>query len=283
MYRTIGRVLLIATALTLFVVPIAAIGAGSFEDVPDDHVFTADIGWLASVGVTKGCNPPQNTKYCPDSNVTRGQMAAFMHRLADGVVDADTVDGMDAAGFAAAVHDHDGTYPVKTAKAADSDKLDGKDSIAYTTFVFGVRKDWGFTTGIIPTAPSFGELLTVSHTALSSGYVSLTYSASLSYQSAATSFLVGVAIDDQTCASVIRDTMAYGSIDTGTSFDTVASSTILAASAGSHTYSLCANTASGDVALVTASIQGLFATEGFTANVPLGTSAASPESPYGSK
>ena len=87
MYRAIGRVLLVAAALALFAGPIAAIGAGHLEDVPDDSVFKADIDWLASVGVTKGCNPPANTKYCPDGYVTRSQMAAFMHRLADGVVD----------------------------------------------------------------------------------------------------------------------------------------------------------------------------------------------------
>lgn len=126
MNRTIGRVLLIAAAVMLAVVPIAAIGAGSFEDVPEDNVFKADIDWLASVGVTKGCNPPQNTKYCPDNNVTRGQMAAFMHRLAvNRVIDADSVDGKDASAFAAASHDHGSTYLARTGKAADSDKLDG--------------------------------------------------------------------------------------------------------------------------------------------------------------
>jgi len=97
MYRTIGRVLLIAAALLVFVVPVAAIGAGGFDDVSDNNVFKADIEWLASVGVTKGCNPPANTKYCPDSFVTRGQMAAFMHRLStDRVVDAGTVGGLTA-------------------------------------------------------------------------------------------------------------------------------------------------------------------------------------------
>ena len=98
MYRTIGRVLLIATALLVLVVPVAAIGAGAFDDVSDDNVFKADIDWLASVGVTKGCNPPVNTKYCPDSYVTRGQMAAFMHRLSiNRVVDAGTVGGFTAS------------------------------------------------------------------------------------------------------------------------------------------------------------------------------------------
>jgi hypothetical protein len=33
--------------------------------------------------VTKGCSPPANTKFCPNNHVTRGQMAAFLHRALD--------------------------------------------------------------------------------------------------------------------------------------------------------------------------------------------------------
>ncbi len=43
-------------------------------------VFENDIDKLGTAGVTKGCNPPANDKYCPSSVVTRGQMAAFLHR-----------------------------------------------------------------------------------------------------------------------------------------------------------------------------------------------------------
>jgi hypothetical protein len=35
---------------------------------------------LAAAGVTNGCNPPSNDRFCPDSYVTRGQMAAFLVR-----------------------------------------------------------------------------------------------------------------------------------------------------------------------------------------------------------
>jgi hypothetical protein len=100
MNRFTGRLLLIvaASALLFAIVPVIAIGAsGDFEDVSDSNVFRSDIEWLATVGVTKGCNPPANTKYCPGNPVTREQMAAFMHRLAEGVVDAQTVEGMTAA------------------------------------------------------------------------------------------------------------------------------------------------------------------------------------------
>ena len=50
-----------------------------FTDV-GDSVFEADIDKLAAAGITKGCNPPANDRYCPDSSVTRGQMAAFLVR-----------------------------------------------------------------------------------------------------------------------------------------------------------------------------------------------------------
>ena len=46
----------------------------------DDSVFEPDINWMAEEGITRGCNPPVNDRYCPDSNVTRGQMAAFLVR-----------------------------------------------------------------------------------------------------------------------------------------------------------------------------------------------------------
>ena len=55
---------------------------GRFID-DDDSVFVADIEWLAGEGITKGCNPPLNTLFCPDDSVTRGQMAAFLARALD--------------------------------------------------------------------------------------------------------------------------------------------------------------------------------------------------------
>jgi hypothetical protein len=46
----------------------------------DGSIFEADIIWLAETGITKGCNPPDNTMFCPTDPVTRGQMAAFLVR-----------------------------------------------------------------------------------------------------------------------------------------------------------------------------------------------------------
>jgi hypothetical protein len=100
------KVLLIVALATLMAVPVVAIAADRFNDVPTTNVFHDDIGWLASVGVTLGCNPPANDDFCPDDPVKRQQMAAFIRRFAaylgaeDGVVDAaddaDTVDGYHA-------------------------------------------------------------------------------------------------------------------------------------------------------------------------------------------
>ena len=53
-------------------------GHGRFVD-DDGSVFEADIEWLATQGITNGCNRT-GTKYCPNNPVTRGQMAAFLVR-----------------------------------------------------------------------------------------------------------------------------------------------------------------------------------------------------------
>jgi hypothetical protein len=57
--------------------------AGSATDhfVDDeDSVFESDIDALAAAGITRGCNPPDNDRFCPNDHVTRGQMAAFLVR-----------------------------------------------------------------------------------------------------------------------------------------------------------------------------------------------------------
>jgi hypothetical protein len=50
-----------------------------FTDI-DGSVFTDAINKLATAGVTKGCNPPENDRFCPTGRVTRAQMAAFLER-----------------------------------------------------------------------------------------------------------------------------------------------------------------------------------------------------------
>lgn len=55
-------------------------GGGDLFDDDDLSIFEHDIDRLGAAGVTKGCNPPANNLFCPASFVTRGQMAAFLHR-----------------------------------------------------------------------------------------------------------------------------------------------------------------------------------------------------------
>ncbi|GBE23741.1 S-layer protein sap precursor [bacterium BMS3Bbin02] len=59
-------------------------GGNTFTD-DDGSVFEADIAKLAAAGITLGCNPPTNDRFCPNDSVTRGQMAAFLNR-ADAIV-----------------------------------------------------------------------------------------------------------------------------------------------------------------------------------------------------
>ncbi len=52
---------------------------GPFLDI-SGHIFENAINWLAQEEITLGCNPPANTNYCPDGQVTRGEMAVFISR-----------------------------------------------------------------------------------------------------------------------------------------------------------------------------------------------------------
>jgi hypothetical protein len=58
---------------------------GTFTD-DNGSIFEGAIEAIAAVGITRGCNPPANTKYCPRNVVTRGAMAAFLVRTL-GLVD----------------------------------------------------------------------------------------------------------------------------------------------------------------------------------------------------
>jgi hypothetical protein len=98
--RRWARISAIVGVLALIVAPLTAVATHSFDDVSNDNTFHDDIEWLKAADVTRGCNPPDNNLFCPKDNVTREQMSAFMKRLAENqVVDADTVDGKDAAAF----------------------------------------------------------------------------------------------------------------------------------------------------------------------------------------
>ena len=71
-----------ALTVGLVSVALALAAGGSFVD-DDGSVHEGAIEAIAAEGVTKGCNPPLNDRYCPDGTVTRGQMAAFLTRALD--------------------------------------------------------------------------------------------------------------------------------------------------------------------------------------------------------
>ncbi|MEA2023397.1 MAG: SpoIID/LytB domain-containing protein [Actinomycetota bacterium] len=55
-------------------------GHGDWFIDDDRSVFEGDIDRLATVGMTKGCNPPANDRYCPERKVTRAETASFLAR-----------------------------------------------------------------------------------------------------------------------------------------------------------------------------------------------------------
>jgi hypothetical protein len=61
---------------------LAPAAASPFTDTAGS-IHQADIAALEQAGITKGCNPPDNDRFCPRSAVTRGQMAAFLTRALD--------------------------------------------------------------------------------------------------------------------------------------------------------------------------------------------------------
>jgi len=79
-------------------------GGNSFVD-DDASIFEEDIARLAAAGITLGCNPPDNDRFCPEGYVTRGQMAAFLRRaFAYPGADTDYFTDDDASVFEADIN-----------------------------------------------------------------------------------------------------------------------------------------------------------------------------------
>ncbi len=58
---------------------LAPAGEDPFVD-DGESPFSADIAALATAGITKGCNPPADDRFCPTRPVLRDQMASFLSR-----------------------------------------------------------------------------------------------------------------------------------------------------------------------------------------------------------
>jgi hypothetical protein len=57
-------------------------GGGDLFVDDDGTTFEDDIDKLATAGITRGCDATGDN-FCPAKTVTRGQMAAFLHRASD--------------------------------------------------------------------------------------------------------------------------------------------------------------------------------------------------------
>jgi hypothetical protein len=117
MRRSILVAMFLALVGALVATPLAVYASHIFDDVPDSNPFHDDIAWLQQAGVTKGCNPPDNTEFCPGDDVTREQMSAFMHRFAEYL---GAEDGTPAEA------DH-ATSADTADSAANADTLDGAE------------------------------------------------------------------------------------------------------------------------------------------------------------
>ncbi len=58
---------------------LASLPGGAFVD-DNGSVHEGNIEAIAAEGITRGCNPPVNDRFCPSDPVSRGQMAAFLNR-----------------------------------------------------------------------------------------------------------------------------------------------------------------------------------------------------------
>lgn len=92
----------LAFAVAALAFPLGVLATHQFADVPTGASYHDDVQALVEAGVTTGCG---GGNYCPNNNVTRGQMAQFLNRLGnlDGnsnpSVDADLIDGLDSSAF----------------------------------------------------------------------------------------------------------------------------------------------------------------------------------------
>ncbi|MEX2423619.1 MAG: S-layer homology domain-containing protein [Acidimicrobiia bacterium] len=82
--ETIENFTVTVTAATAgsFSIRVGELDRGTFID--DDGLDAEpDIETIAELGITQGCNPPDNDRFCPAAGVTRSEMAAFIIRALD--------------------------------------------------------------------------------------------------------------------------------------------------------------------------------------------------------
>jgi hypothetical protein len=218
---------LILTIVGAVIAPIAVSASHQFTDVPTTHIFHDNIGWLADNDVTKGCNPPTNDRYCPDDNVTRGQMAAFMQRLSEGkIVDAATAEEADHAATADSA-----TTAATAATAGDSDTVDGLDANELTRVAYEVATFSAFTGD----GATNGDILSTSITAPVDGFLIISASSDVFFYSTDSGTLgCGLELDGATVASATRQIELNGGTAVNQEED-CDTETVVPVMAGDHT------------------------------------------------
>ena len=138
-------------------------GSGTrFTDVAAGSTFARDIERIAAAGITRGCNPPANTRFCPDEPVTRAQMAAFLTRAlglpgrAEQFVDvaADNIFARDIGAIAAQGITR-GCNPPRNDRFCPSDPVTRAQMAAFLTRAEGLRRQpepW-----LVPARPAPGR------------------------------------------------------------------------------------------------------------------------------
>lgn len=237
------RIAMIVGVTALVVAPLTAIASHSFTDVPDSNIFHADIEWLADAGVTKGCNPPSNTQFCPKDNVTREAMSAFMRRFAKYI---DAEDGSPAQADNATTADN-------------ADTLDGKEGSAYTNpAVVDLNDNVSLAAGVATT-----ELAELTITLPSGSGVAIwgmVTPQNTGVNSLATFWLQ---VDNATCTFDVANfySVMWGRFGTGSGASSTSIQGAVDVPAGSHTVTMCGFNFSGATFPADTSLMAMYATD----------------------
>ena len=98
----------------------------------DSSIFNGDINKIAEAGITNGCNPPANTRFCLNNVITREEMAAFMVRafdLAPATIDDHFVDD-DGSMFESAIDSLAEAGVTLGCNPPDNDRYCPKDKVS---------------------------------------------------------------------------------------------------------------------------------------------------------
>ncbi len=236
-----ARVLVVLLLVVAVLAPVAVIAAGGHFVDDETSIFENDINWMADNGITQGCNPPTNDRYCPNDNVTRGQMAAFMARLSrNEVVDA-----------------------------ADSVKLDGKAAGSYQNPL--AANDVSF--GLLPAFDNSNQpraMITID--APTAGFLLINASGSVYDPDSQAQVYFWLQVDDTECknSSPHTDSVAYGwaTAPNGGGRQGIALTGAASVDAGSHTVTLCSRAPAGNTQMYQPSLTAMFTSLGSITTTP---------------